>query len=140
MIGQHVLIDLDAIETEEADPMLPASFVMQEDGRFYVWAANAKNRIERREITLGAYDEETECYPLLGGLTASDRIAFPDDTVHTGMLATEANYLDPDAPVDYGEFGMNGMENGAMIDEYAFDVDMPEPVELGDDASPDFGG
>ncbi len=117
MIGQHVLIDLDAVETEDVEPMLPAAFVMQRDGRFFVWAANDKNRIELREITLGAYDGETECYPLLSGLTASDRIAFPDDTVHAGMLATETSYLDPDAPVDFGEFGMDGVDNGMMFDE-----------------------
>ena len=130
MIGQHVLIDLNTAGQDETAPRLPASFVMEEDGRFFVWAANDKNRIERREIALGAYDAETECYPLLSGLDASDRIAFPDDTVCAGMLATETSYLDPN--------GMDYDFNTDIDDMYSFPVsdDVLEP-EFG---SVDFGG
>lgn len=157
MIGQHVFIDLDATPDEDRAPMLPAAFVMQEDGRFYVWAVNEKNRIERREIQLGAYDEATESYPIVSGLSLKDRIAFPDDTVHAGMIAAETNYLDPDAmPSDFGidngmiDNGMidmtdNGMTDGGMIDMpddgMGFDsFDLPEEDWFSDDDSTGFGG
>ena len=69
MIGQHVFIDLNVDVPDDSGLMLPAPFVMQEDGRFYVWAADVNNRIVKREITVGAYAEVTECWPVLGGLT-----------------------------------------------------------------------
>ncbi len=148
MIGQHVFIDLNTAEQDDARMMLPAAFVMQENERFYVWAVGANNRIEKREIEVDAYDEATECYPVVGGLTVKDRIAFPDDTVRAGMLATEANYLDPDAVPMPGEFGTNFGEDDIIIDS----VDMPaedgfnmigDPSEDGawtEPVSPEFGG
>ena len=149
MIGQHVFIDLNTASDEDRAPMLPAAFVMQEDGKFYVWAANDKNRIERREIRLGAYDEATECYPILGGLSLKDRIAYPDDTVHAGMIAAETDYLDPNAMPDgfEGNFGTDdGMmtDDFGMIDDFGMYGDDSAPVELPEltdpmDVEPDDG-
>ena len=138
MIGQHVFIDLNTASDEDRAPMLPAAFVMQEDGRFYVWAANDRNRIERREIRLGAYDEATECYPILGGLSLKDRIAYPDDTVHAGMIAADTDYLDPNAMPD--SFDANyGMDDGMMLDDFGMYGDFSEPVELPELGEPDIG-
>ena len=133
MIGQHVFIDLNVDVPDDSGLMLPAPFVMQEDGRFYVWAADVNNRIVKREITVGAYDEVTECWPVLGGLTPKDRIAFPDDTVRAGMTATEANYLDPDMIQNGADTGFH--DGGMMIDS----IDLPEDG-FTDVDSPDFGG
>ncbi len=124
MIGQHVFIDLNTASETDSALMLPAAFVLQEDGRCFVWAANADQRIEKREITVGEYDEATECYPVLSGLTARDRIAFPDDTIRAGMLATEANYLDPGA-VQNGMEPEFGFDDGAMIDSFELPEEMP---------------
>ena len=104
LVGQHVLIDLNTAETDENAMLLPAAYLMQENGRFYVWAANAENRIEKREVQVGAFDEASESYPIEGGLKPKDRIAFPDDTVHAGMLASETMYTDPDAAPDGNTF------------------------------------
>lgn len=163
LIGQHVLIDLNTASEEDSTPMLPAAFVMEEGGRFYVWAANAKNRIEKREIQLGAYDEIAECYPLLSGLKLTDRIAYPDDTVKAGMLATETAYIDPGMGGDFGfenstdfgtEDGMDfdtgfGMENGMDFgtddgiffapEDGAFDEGVTEPA-LEPEPAPVIGG
>ncbi len=43
----------------------------------YVWAANANDRLEKRELTLGEYDPDMMQYEILDGLTTEDYIAFP---------------------------------------------------------------
>ena len=95
LIGQHVLIDLNTEETHGSALMLPASFLIEENGGFFVWAADANGRMEKRRVTVGAYSEETESYEIVKGLSLKDRIAFPDDTVRAGMLATETVINDP---------------------------------------------
>lgn len=151
MVGQHVLIDLNTAEQTDAALKLPAAFLMQEDGTFYAWAADATGHIEKRKVEVGAYDEMDETYEILSGLSAKDRIAFPDDTVHEGMLATETAFADPsengmtgvDEPMLPNEWdeSMNGAFesfDGAMIDDgmYVFDEG-----ENDFDAEPaDFGG
>ena len=95
LIGQHVLIDLNTTEPEDSGLWLPAAYLMQENDRFFVWAANENNRIEKREVQVGAYSADTESYEITDGLKPKDRIAFPDDTVHAGMIASETAYTDP---------------------------------------------
>lgn len=94
MIGQHVVIDLNTDTDTSTALMLPAAFLFEENGRFFAWAADADGRIEKRAVAVGNYDEQTECYEILVGLARRDRIAFPDETVHAGMLATETAYTD----------------------------------------------
>lgn len=108
MIGQHVLIDLNTDTDTSSAMMLPAAFLFEENGSFYAWAADADGRIEKRAVTVGAYDEETECYEVLDGLAMRDRIAFPDETIHVGMRATETAFSDP---ADNG--GMTVLPDGA---------------------------
>ncbi len=95
LIGQHVLIDLNPDTDTSNALMLPASFLFEENERFYVWAANANGVIEKRWVRVRAYDEETECYEIVEGLALRDRIAFPDETVHAGMIATETAFNEP---------------------------------------------
>ena len=156
LIGQHVLIDLNTAEADDSGLWLPAAYLMQEGDRFFVWAANADNRIEKRAISVGAYNEETECYEITDGLKPKDRIAFPDDTVHAGMLASETAYTDPNAlpggdyAIDTGDFGLEtgnfgietgffGAEDGTFDDgSMLTDGLFEEPVSDTDSAG--FGG
>ena len=94
MIGQHVVIDLNTDADTSTALMLPAAFLFEENGSFFAWAADADGRIEKRAVTVGTYDEETECYEILDGLARRDHIAFPDETIHAGMLATETAFTD----------------------------------------------
>ena len=126
LIGQHVLIDLNTAEPDGSGLLLPAAFLMQENDRFYVWAADANNRIEKREVQVGAYAEEFESYEIVGGLKTKDRIAFPDDTVRAGMIASETAYTDPDNGGmlpdgnDFEDGAFYGFEDGAFIEDGAF--------------------
>jgi len=116
LVGQHVLIDLNVGETETDALMLPAAFLMQEGESFFVWAADANDRIEKRSVTVGAYSEETESYEITGGLSLKDRIAFPDATVHAGMTASETAFNDPsqNGASDNGAFDNGAFDNGGM--------------------------
>ena len=156
LMGQHVIVDLDAGAENGASLLLPAAFLMQEDDRFFVWAANASSRIEKREVQVGAFLEELESYEITDGLTPSDRIAFPDETVHAGMRATETAFTDPNVlpdenglPIDVpdegmflpdGEYPMPGVDDG-LNGEFPLtgndDGLNGEPVF---DAEPEIGG
>ena len=48
-----------------------------EDGLPYVWAEK-RGRLEKRCVTLGAYNGEMDIYEIQGGLTEEDYIALPD--------------------------------------------------------------
>lgn len=91
LLGQHVYIEPDGGQTEEKTGlMLDASYVMgSEEEGFFVWAANGSDKIEKRSVTVGALDEFMYQYEILDGLTAEDRIAFPDGTVQEGAPVTE---------------------------------------------------
>ena len=122
LIGQHVIVDLDAASTDASALLLPASFLMQDNDRFFVWAADANDRIEKREVQVGTFFEESESYEITGGLTLKDRIAFPDDTVHAGMRATETNYADPNALPDGGETPIELPDGGFDMPDGGFDM------------------
>lgn len=151
LIGQHVLIDLNADESASDALLLPAAFLLQEDGAFYVWAANADNRIEKRRVEVGAYHEDVESYEIVKGLSLKDRIAFPDDTVRAGLLATETAYIDPSENIGFegedfaypadGAFedGAFMPEDGAFMPEDGFDSPEAEPADDGVDFVP-YGG
>lgn len=97
IMGQHVYIDLSA-SADASDPAvrLPSYYLIQEDGTFYVYAANAKDRIEKRSVTVGEYDEAADTYVILEGLSLTDRIAYPDESVQVGMTASETQYVPDD--------------------------------------------
>jgi HlyD family secretion protein len=87
LLGQHVYIEPDYGQ-ETSGLMLPAYFINDEDGDAWVWAANAKGKLEKRSVTLGVYDSDLDEYEILSGLTAEDYIAFPEDSLSEGMAVT----------------------------------------------------
>ena len=89
MMGQHVLIELDLGQTEEKSGLwLFDAYLVLDDGDPYVWAANEKDRLEKRSVSLGAYDEDLMQYEILSGLTETDEIAWPDSSFTEGMPVT----------------------------------------------------
>ena len=99
LLGQHVYVEPDLGTTEKTGIWLPQSFVVEENGKTYVLAANAAGRIEKRAVTAGTYDGETDTVEIIAGLKAADRIAFPDGTVTAGVRAEELTYAEPAADV-----------------------------------------
>ena len=96
MLGQHVYIEPDTGDEDEAPagPMLPSYYIVQEDGADpYVWADNG-GKLEKRTLTLGAYDETRDAFEVLEGLELTDYIAFPAEDMAEGQ-STEK--FDPSA-------------------------------------------
>jgi len=99
ILGQHVYIEPDYGQEDEPESdalMLPAYYVVTDDGRPYVWARGAGDKLEKRAVTLGDLNEDTDAYPILSGLTPEDAIAFPAENLKNGMPCVEGGFVEPD--------------------------------------------
>ena len=93
--------------------------IVQEEGEAYVWASNDKDKLEKRTVELGEYDEELGAYEITGGLTEKDAIAFPMEGLYEGVATvTDISEVDYSSPLynQEGEDGENA-EDGEMMDE-----------------------
>lgn len=86
MLGQHVYIEHDMGQDEQKDGLwLSDYYILDTDtNEPYVWAANDKNRLEKRYVTLGKHDDDLGEYEIVDGLTKKDAIAFPTDALEEG--------------------------------------------------------
>ena len=111
IIGQHVYIEPgEAVGTWTDQLMLPAYYINDVDGDPWVWAVNGRDRLEKRSVVLGDYDELTEEYAVTDGLTQEDYVAFPDETLKAGMKAEKTD-----------SFAPMGGDEGLMDDGFADD-------------------
>lgn len=120
LLGQHVYIEPEGGQTEEKTGLLlDASYVFgSEEEGFFVWAANGNDKIEKRRVTVGAFDEFLYQYEILDGLTAEDRIAFPDETVQAGAPVTDTPTA-PQGEVIYG--GAEVYEDGDVYEDGVYE-------------------
>lgn len=92
MLGQHLLVSADsgAGDSVEKDGIwLYSDYILtDEDGRSYVWAADKKDRLEKREVEVGQTDESMGDCEIKSGLSEDDKIAFPSDSYEEGMKTT----------------------------------------------------
>lgn len=123
------LTDMNDLSAEGSDASGNASGVNNEDIITYVWAANDKNKLEKRKVELGEYDEMTGEYEILSGLTEDDYIAFPMEGLYEGVT-TVTNIED----VDYTSSLYNQGEEGEGS-EGSEDVDGSEDGSGGIDES-----
>lgn len=129
MLGQHVYIEMDYGQAEEREGLwLDSYYIVQEEDKAYVWAANSKDRMEKREVTLGEFDEEMQQYQITDGLTEEDYIAFPDEFISEGDNAVknvdQATDMEDMGGMDEGDIpefdegGMDGFMDGEEMDDY----------------------
>ena len=108
LLGQHVYIEADNGQEDQPEGIyLPAYYLNDIDEQAktaWVWAANSKNKLERRTLTLGDYLEESDSWLITDGLTLEDLLAIPDDTLEEGMKTEE---YDPNAPAENPEGEMD---------------------------------
>lgn len=106
MLGQHVYIEPDIAVEEDGLWLMEYYILTDEDGTAWVWAANQeKDKIEKRIVTLGGYDTDTNRFEIVDGLTPDDEIAWPADFIRAGMPVTREGF------VDYG-YGTGGVGDG----------------------------
>ncbi|MBR0410427.1 MAG: efflux RND transporter periplasmic adaptor subunit [Eubacterium sp.] len=92
MLGQHVLVEQDKGQDSDKEGMWLNSAYLHKDGKkFYVWAANSRNRLTLRRIKVGKYDEDLDEYEILDGLSITDYIASDSDSLHENMKITKVN-------------------------------------------------
>ena len=120
LMGQHVYIEPDYGQEDTQDESLinlPSYFINDAEGKPWVWAQNSKGKLEKRSVTLGEYNTETDTYPVTDGLTAEDYIAYPDDSLKAGMtcITYDDATFDPSAGGSTGDMdgtgSMDGMED-----------------------------
>lgn len=87
ILGQHVYIEPDNGQDEVKDGVwLDEFYIVDADTENpYVWASTSKDKLEKKNVTLGEYDENLGKYEIAEGLTKEDCIAFPDDALEEGM-------------------------------------------------------
>ena len=122
MLGQHVYVEPDEAEDVKTGIWLPSYYILNEGSKNYVWAVNDKNRIEKREVQLGKFDDTLSEYEITSGVTADDRLAVVEDRVHSGMYATD--------DISYKN---QGNDSGDMNDAKTDDANGVMPAENGSD-------
>ena len=82
LLGQHVYIEQNAGQEEQKEGVwLDASFIADLDSKPYVWADNGKEKLEKRSVVLGQFDEALNQYEIKDGLSREDAVAFPLETL-----------------------------------------------------------
>ncbi len=114
MLGQHVYIEMDYGQEEQKKGIWLNEFYIQDtDGKAYVWASNGQDRLKKRTVTLGDYDQELGEYEIVKGLTKEDCIAFPSEGLKEGMSVEISDQMQiPTENLESGESeGEEGFEN-----------------------------
>lgn len=135
MLGQHVYIEKDEGQEEQKLGVWLSDFyiVDADSDNPYVWAANEKDRLEKREVVLGQYDEALGEYEIADGLTEDDSIAFPAENLVEGMATADGSMM-TDMGLGSTDMGMDMYEDGGMMEDYgaageAEMGDFMEPIE-----------
>ncbi|MDO4459228.1 MAG: efflux RND transporter periplasmic adaptor subunit [Clostridia bacterium] len=141
MLGQHVYVEEDNGQSEARNGIwIPSYYINTEDST--VWAAQDGGRLFRTKVSLGEYDEQSDVYQIVSGLTEDMYLAFPMDIYVDGM-STTTDYsaslaADDIIPSDnvFPEY-----DDYDSFDEGAFDEGAFDAGEYEDDfADADFGG
>ena len=144
LLGQHLYIELDTGDETTGVGVSSAFLCYNEDGSAYVWAEK-NGKLEKRAVTLGDYNPETDVQQITEGLSYDDYIAYPDaDLCKPGAPTTHDQPVedtdsgdmgDMDGMVDMG--GMDGgMIDGVMADS-GMDAGMDSGVDMGEDSGLD---
>ena len=139
LLGQHVYIEPDLGQSDSPTGIqLPAGFINDADASPWVWAQGSNGKLEKRSVTLGEYNGELDTYAVTDGLTASDYIAYPDDTLKAGMscVTYDESTFEPDNSATTPGGGMDGTDGmpGGMdgTDGMPGGTDIPEDMQTAD--------
>ncbi|MEG1426405.1 MAG: efflux RND transporter periplasmic adaptor subunit, partial [Oscillospiraceae bacterium] len=114
ILGQHVYTELDFGQTQKKEGIwLPSPYIMSDGGKSFVWVRDDKEKLIRRQITLGEMDKELDAYQVTEGLQLFDYIAFPQETLKNGMDTVVG---DAAPPTNNGTMGGGAMD-GAVPEE-----------------------
>ena len=125
MLGQHVYLEKDEGQLENREGLwLTSYYIVQEDGQDpYVWTAGKHDKIEKRKVTLGEYDEKLDQYQITDGLTEDDYIAYPEDSIVEGEKVTRniqdlyGNDSDVENPTSGSDTEFMNGSDGEILDD-----------------------
>ena len=123
MMGQHVFIELDFGQDEEKEGIwLPSAYIYMDEDKYYVWAANGRDRLELREVTVGEYNQDLDEYQILDGLEMSDLIASDTGSLQENMRTT-TDISEVDSTDEYYEEETSDdmLYDESADDEYLYD-------------------
>ena len=148
IMGQHLYMER-YVEGEDTSGVIVSSAYIcyEDDGSAYVWAESSRSKLEKRSITLGDYNENTDNYQVADGLSETDYIAFPDEqychvgapTSHTPVIyedEQENGAAEPDTGMDMGMDNDMGIDAGMDAESgMSADDGMGAEPEMGTDAA-----
>lgn len=110
ILGQHVYIEPDLGDDARKEGLwLPAMYIAHDTEGSFVWAKSEKDTLEKRLVTLGDYDSDTDSYEITSGLARTDSIAYPNEELLPGMPTTT------DASAMYAD--NSGMDNAGSFED-----------------------
>ena len=116
IMGQHLYMERYTEGDDETGVIVSSAYLCYEDdGSAYVWAENSRSKLEKRAVTLGTYNENTDNYVVTEGLSETDYIAFPDEQYcHVGAPTshTPVTYENEEGGADTGGADMGGADMG----------------------------
>ncbi len=110
MLGQHVFMEPNQGQSDAKEGLWLSSYYLIFDGNdAYAWVRGKNDKLEKRQITTGEYDETMDEYEITSGLTPEDSIAFPEDTLTEGMPCVDSGSQgDVNTGVSGGDMGVSG--------------------------------
>ena len=131
LLGQHLYMEVDRGQDRKRSGIWLESYYLtkEEDGTAWVWAADSRNRLEKRTVTIGEEDEETMSVQIKEGLSSDDYIAAPSENCREGApVVKNDQYADSNDNI-----GDNGEEDffGYTDDDREYDDGIDE--DFGED-------
>ena len=134
IMGQHVVIEPNVGQSvDKSGIWIPSSFIMQEGDTCFVWARNARGRLQKQTVAVQRYDEGMDEYEITSGLTLEDYIAWPDENCVPGAKTTTEYVYNEDEEVP-------PEEEDAAPEEDAPAEDVPAEEAPETDAAPETEG
>lgn len=119
MMGQHVYIEKNIGQEEKKEGLWLANyFITEENGEYFVWVSNKKDKLEKRKIKIGEKNEELGEYQILEGLSTEDYIALPQEGLSEGLEVNKFDTMSVPENTDIIDMNMDDtmmMENGEMM-------------------------
>lgn len=116
MLGQHVIIEPDMGQSETSEKsgiwIYSDYIITDSDEKTYVWAADKKDKLEKRYVEIGQTDDMFGDTEILSGLEESDNIAYPSDGYEEGMYTT--------SNADEADYEEDIVTDDEMIDDEVF--------------------
>ena len=131
IMGQHLYLQRDTGEgTVSGVPVQSAYICFEDDGSAYVWAEGSHGKLEKRTVTLGTYNEETDFYDVTQGLSETDYIAFPDEELcKPGVAVSHTPVISEEGDGEMSDGGMDdGMADGNVAEDGMVDAGMEDAM------------